>query len=177
MVLFGQVDQVQVDGECASHLLGALERPGGDDLLGPALVDIGVARANDRPAQRLDVLQQRRSAVFLHHLPENLAQHSHVAAERIWDCLPSGGSGIPSRPARCASGPTSPHGGEARQAFMAAIRDWCAYSNESSRAASDASMMLLEQPTVVHRFDPLPDSTSTRVVAAVPAAPSRMRTL
>ncbi len=38
-------------------------------------------------------------------------------------------------------------------------------------------MMLLEQPTVVHRFRPLPDSISTRVVAAVPASPSRMRTL
>ena len=30
-------------------------------------------------------------------------------------------------------------------------------------------MMLLEQPTVVQRLDPLPDSISTRVVAAVPA--------
>src|SRR5260221_2068589 len=158
MVLFGQVDQVEVDGECASHLLGAIERPGRHDLLGPALVNIGVARANDRPAQRLDVLQQRRSAVFLYHLTENLAQHSHVAAERIWDRLPRGGTG-------------------GLQPFMAGVRDWYAYSNESSRAASDASMMLLEQPTVVHRFDPLPDSTSTRVVAAVPAAPSRMRTL
>src|SRR6266851_4817993 len=177
MVLLSQVDQVEVDGKCASHLLGSLERPGRHDLLGPALVNSGVARANDRPAQRLDVLQERSSAVFLYYLSENLAQHSHVAAERIWDRLPRGGSGIPSRPARCASGATSPHGGEAGQAFIAAVRDWCAYSNESSRAASDASMMLLEQPTVVHRFDPLPDSTSTRVVAAVPAAPSRMRTL
>jgi hypothetical protein len=52
-----------------------------------------------------------------------------------------------------------------------------AYSSESSRASRDASMMLLEHPTVAHRFDPLPDSTSTRVVAAVPAAPSRIRTL
>ncbi len=126
MVLFRQVDQVEVDGKCPSHLLGSLERPG--------------------PS-------------------ENVAQHAHVAAERIWDRLPRGGSGIP------------PRGGEAGQAFKAAVRDWCAYSNESSRAASDASIMLLEQPTVVHRFDPLPDSTSTRVVAAVPAAPSRMRTL
>ena len=50
MVLFGEVDQVKVDGESSSYLLGSLERPGRHDLLGPALVNIGVARANDRLA-------------------------------------------------------------------------------------------------------------------------------
>ncbi len=50
MVLFSQVDQMEVDGKCASHLLGSLERPGRHYLLGPRLVNIGVARANDRPA-------------------------------------------------------------------------------------------------------------------------------
>ncbi|MEA2671031.1 MAG: hypothetical protein QOG45_1251 [Chloroflexota bacterium] len=54
-----------------------------------------------------------------------------------------------------------------------------AYSMESASAAQEASMMLGEHPTVLHRRPSRmsPDSMSTRVTAWVPAASSRMRTL
>jgi len=52
-----------------------------------------------------------------------------------------------------------------------------AYSRLSARACQLASMMLVELPTVLQARRPSLESISTRVCAAVPAPPSRMRTL
>jgi hypothetical protein len=52
-----------------------------------------------------------------------------------------------------------------------------AYSRLSASASQLASMMLGELPTVVHESRPSPVSISTRVIAAVPLAPSTTRTL
>ena len=51
------------------------------------------------------------------------------------------------------------------------------YSRLSERASQEASMTSVEEPTVVQVSSPSVDSMSTRVVAAVPAAESMMRTL
>ena len=51
------------------------------------------------------------------------------------------------------------------------------YSRLSARACQLASMMLGELPTVLQTCWPSLESISTRVCAAVPASPSRMRTL
>ncbi len=51
------------------------------------------------------------------------------------------------------------------------------YSTASDRASQLASMMLVPAPTVVQRSPAATKSTSTRVIAAVPWALSRMRTL
>jgi hypothetical protein len=95
-------------------------------------------------------------------LAEKLAEPPHIAPQRGRDRLAS-----------IFPGPGGPVG---RHVFGAGLAN-CAYSNESTSASSEASMMLLEQPTVVQRLRPFPDSMSTRVVALVPAAPSRIRTL
>src|ERR1700694_5263654 len=169
MVLFGEVDEMEVTGESSGHLLGSFERPRCHQLLGIALVPIIITRLDHRPPQLLNVTEQRGAAVIGDHLAENIPQQPHVPAERLGDLLTR--ELPPPVQGRGAFLSTS-----AGQAF-AAVLDSCAYSNESMSAASEASMMLLEQPTVVHRLRPLPDSTRTRVVAAVPAAPSRIRTL
>jgi hypothetical protein len=158
-----EIDKVEVHGERARDLLCAPERPGRHDPFGFTLVLVVVSRPDHRPAQCLDIRQQRGAAVVFDHPAELVAEQAHIATKLIGNCLTGGGA----RCARWLSG---------RQVFDDA-RERCAYSNESSSAASDASMMLLEQPTVVQRLGPLPDSTRTRVVAAVPASPSRMRTL
>jgi hypothetical protein len=51
------------------------------------------------------------------------------------------------------------------------------YSRLSARACQLASMMLGELPTVLQMRSPSLESINTRVCAAVPASPSRMRTL
>jgi hypothetical protein len=172
MVLFRQVDQVEVACEGSGHLLSPLERPRSHQLLCIALIPTVIPRADDRPPELFDVAQQLGAAVVRNHLAENVPQHADVPPERCGDLL------------ACDPPPPFQGGGSGRGALSTranqicpAVIANCAYSKESISAAREASMMLLEQPTVVHRFRPLPDSTSTLVVAAVPAAPSRMRTL
>src|SRR5437899_1294515 len=153
-VLFGESSAVEVAGERARHLLRATEPPRGGELFGLAFVPVVVAGTDDKTSQFLDVPQQVCAAVIGDDLPEHPAQQADVAPQRLGDLLPRGLPGLRQ------SGSTE-----------------TMYSSESTSASSDASMMLLEHPTVVHRFVPLPDSTRTRVVAAVPASPFRMRTL
>ena len=109
-----------------------------------------MSRGDDEAPELLDVREERFAALLGDDLAQQPAEQAHVAAQLVRNLSPRSGAGR----------------------FHLA-----ANSSESSNASNDASMMLLEHPTVAHRFDPLPDSTSTRVVAAVPAAPSRMRTL
>ena len=61
--------------------------------------------------------------------------------------------------------------------FHAASVTISAYSMLSASACQEASMMLVNAPTVLQCRAPLPPSASTRVIAAVPSAPSRIRTL
>ena len=154
VVLFGEIGQVEVARERARHLLRAIEPPRGDELFSLAFVPVVIAGTDDKTSKFLDVPQQVRAAVIGDDLPEQPAQQADVAPQRLGDLLPRGLPGLRQ------SGSTE-----------------TMYSSESTSASSDASMMLLEHPTVVHRFVPLPDSTRTRVVAAVPASPFRMRTL
>ena len=157
MVLLGEIRQVEVAGKRARHLLGAVEAPGGHEFFGVALKAVVLAGADDQTSQLLHIPQQVGAAVVGDHPSQKFAQQADVASQGRWDLL-----------AGCLAGL-----GECRQSAAAET----AYSSESTSARSDASMMFAEQPTVVQRLVPLPDSTSTRVVAAVPASPLRMRTL
>src|SRR5258708_25110734 len=123
---------MEVASEGMRHLLGTLQRPRAHDPFRLPFMLVSVARADHRPPQGFDVLEQAGSAVVLDHPSELLAEHAHVATQLIGDRLASRSPG--------------------RRQLFVDMREGCAYSNESRRAASDASMMLREQPTVVHRF-------------------------
>ena len=156
MVLFGEVGEMEVARECPGNRRCTRQRPRRDQLLCLAFVRRVIPGSDHRTPQELDVSKQRGAAIFGDDLPEDLAQHADVTPE-LRRYLQAGGV---------------PPGQDLRLGLAS-----CAYSNESTSAARDASMMLLEQPTVVQRRNPRPDSMSTLVVAAVPAALSRMRTL
>src|SRR4029077_6762054 len=98
--------------------------------------------SDHRPPQEVDVTEQTRAPVLGDHLAKDVAEHADVAPELGRYLLP---------------GDIAPRGA---QLFRAGFVS-CAYSTESTSAARDASMMLLEQPTVVQRRSPRPDSMST----------------
>ena len=87
MVLLGEVDQVEVARERVRNLLRALERPRGHDLFCLLFVPVRVARADDRPPQALDVLEQTRAAVVLDHDPKLRAEHANVPAQGVGNGL------------------------------------------------------------------------------------------
>src|SRR5258708_8801914 len=160
MVLLRKVREVEVTGKCARHLLGAVQRPRRNELFSVALISTVFARPNHETSQILDVFE-KTWPVIGHDSAQQVTEETNVAPEGSGDLLACGVAGF-------GAGP--------RQASVVRVGKLMAYSSESTSASNEASMMLLEQPTVVQRFRPLPDSMRTRVVAAVPASPSRIRT-
>src|SRR5579859_2098898 len=153
VMLLGKVRKVEIACESAGDLFCAVERPRRHELLGAAFVSPVVTSANDQVAQGLDVFE-KAGPIVGHDLAEQVTEEADVAPEGSWNLLPRG---VASLRARWG------------QASGSRVGKLTAYSSESTRASSEASMMLLEHPTVVQRLRPLPDSMSTRVVAAVPA--------
>ena len=78
LVLLGEVDQMEVDGERASDQLGAVQRPAADDLRGVGLLVFVAAGRDDRVPQRLDVVQETLPAV----LDQDLAEQASRAGGR-----------------------------------------------------------------------------------------------
>ena len=96
LVLFGQVDQVKVDGEGAGHLLGPVQAPGRHqrrDLVpggvgrrravSQVLVPLAAARLDHGPPQPLHVGQQLRPVGIADDLAENVAEQPDVAPHRL----------------------------------------------------------------------------------------------
>ncbi len=88
VVFLGDIDKVEVDGERAGDILGPLDPPGRDQLLG---LRRGILRhrfvlvvGRDRQfAQPLDVGQQPCAAVLTKDLAEGVAEQADVGAQRF----------------------------------------------------------------------------------------------
>ena len=88
LVLFGQVDQVKVDGEGAGHLLGPVQAPGRHqrrDLVTVrrVLVPLAAARLDHGVPQPLHVGQQLRPLGIADDLAEDVAEQPDVAPHRL----------------------------------------------------------------------------------------------
>ena len=89
LVLLGEVHEVEVAGERARDLVGALDRERvGDGLRARerrrCLVGV---RLDRRDAQVLDVLEEARRAALAQHPPEQRSEHAHVRAHALGDLL------------------------------------------------------------------------------------------
>src|SRR3984893_18180534 len=94
MVLFGQVDKVEVASKGSGDSLSSRQRPRSDELLGLPLVAAFVPSADDGPSQELDVSQKLGAARVGDDLAEQLAEHPHIPPQRLRD-LPSGNLPLP----------------------------------------------------------------------------------
>ncbi len=100
LMLFGQVSQVEIDGERVRDGLGPLQRPGGDHL-GDLIESTaapgsrgtgsggtggdggrGQPGVDDRAPQPFHVVQQALAAGFAEHLAEQVAEQAYVPAHR-----------------------------------------------------------------------------------------------
>ena len=86
VLLLGQVDQLEVDGEGPGQQLGPVQVEAGDQLdhPGPGLAPAAVGRpqGDGRPPQPLHVLQQPRPPGLLQHPPEQPPEQPHVPPQR-----------------------------------------------------------------------------------------------
>ena len=85
----GQVGQVEVDGECLGHQLGAGQRPArhhGRDLVAGQVGRVSgrlLPGRDDRAAQPLGVVEQVLAARLADHLTEQVAKQPDIPAQ--WD--------------------------------------------------------------------------------------------
>jgi hypothetical protein len=79
MVFFREVDEMEIARESPCHLLCALERPGGNQLLDVALVPTVISRADHVPPEQLDVAQQFGAPVIGDDLPKHVPEQANVA--------------------------------------------------------------------------------------------------
>ena len=89
LVLLDEVDQVEVDGERAGDLIGALHGEGVGDLGGPGegLGRLVGVRLDRRGAQLLDVVVEAGRTALAQHAPEEPAQAADIAAHPLGDLL------------------------------------------------------------------------------------------
>ncbi len=94
IALLGEVDEVKVAGKRAGYLLGAVQRPRGDERIGGVRIAAPCrgpgSRLDHRAAQRFDVGEQPRTAMLGDHLTECVADEPHLVAERPRHLLPRG---------------------------------------------------------------------------------------
>ena len=90
VVLLGEVGEVEITREGASHHLRTFERPRGHEPFRVALEASILAGADHKGAQPLDVAQQCPPAGIGDDLAQELAEHAYVAPQRRRDLLPRG---------------------------------------------------------------------------------------
>ena len=90
VVLLGEIHQVEVAGERAGHLLGALVGEGLDESLrlGEGGGGVGGGGVDGEGAEALDVLEQVRAARFGEDLAEEFAEQAHVRAQGFRHLVP-----------------------------------------------------------------------------------------
>ena len=106
LMLFGQVGEVEVDGERVRDGLGALQRPGGDHVAYVVQGVIrGAARRDDGVPQALGVVEQFLAAGLAQHLAEQVAEQADIPAHRRRHVL---AVGVPAHDASVARAARSP---------------------------------------------------------------------
>jgi len=81
VLLLGDVRELEIEGERAEHARLALEREAGDCCRKIVLRSASARRARKRP-HALDVREERLVLLLDQHLPEQVAEHADVPAER-----------------------------------------------------------------------------------------------